>query len=967
MRVAVAATRTRVEVERTGTEATSGSTAPAEVRTFGVRRTMTYLPGLDGVRALAVVAVLAFHGGVPFAQGGFLGVSTFFTLSGFLITSLLLVDARALAGDARPDRRGTVLGFWRRRIRRLMPASLVGILIGLAFALTVGSVEQQRAIPGDSLGALLDVANWRFLLGQQSYAQIFAAPSPLQHYWSLSIEEQFYLVFPLVLIGAVTLFGAASGAARKRFGASARVGVRTPFTIVIAVLLGLSLLSTALHSGEVDRVYYGTDTRAAELLLGCLLAVLLAGGGRVAEVGSSTGRTIARVLGPLALVASVACWWLIDQSDSILASGGFVIYALVSAALVAGATVPGPLSRALSLRPLRWIGAISFGLYVYHWPVFLLLDSERTGLPLYPLLALRVAVTVVIAVASARWLERPIRSGRRPAWLPVRLRIVTPAVVAGILALALIAHQAAPAPTIDFEAAQSQFEDELGSLDLASSAADPAAQAPVTLPKPPMGPVPAPWITVFGDQSAKTMANLLALRQADRGDSVFSDGVYDKGCSLLRGSPVRDANGTHGNVDVCERRAETWPQVRSSTGADVSIVSFGSPDLFEHDVDGSGTWRAVGDPVFDARVAAELDDVITSLTTPDSTILLANIPTDWGILGADRPWTLGAATYQQRAQAMNALIAAAVARHPGVTLLDADGYFASIGGSVVLRPDGATATRAGMAAYGDWVAAQSIEANRVAAQARYDALPNPVAPPGGAPQAPGAARPTRVLVAGDSTAVALAVGLRGHAAVAHDIEVGSVARLNCALAPGGIRRNGWTEQDDQGMCPDDAERVKQAALKFQPDVVIVVDVLWEVTDRKIPGDGTWRTLGDPTYEQFLRERLGRMYDSLTVTGAHLALVQYPHIETGRGDATKPDKPYPANDPARMDRWNAMLGEMAAARPNASVVDLRSWTMTQPGGELDPGFRPDGLHYTTESGRSIADGFLAGEIVRRRAG
>jgi hypothetical protein len=204
------------------------------------------------------------------------------------------------------------------------------------------------------------------------------------------------------------------------------------------------------------------------------------------------------------------------------------------------------------------------------------------------------------------------------------------------------------------------------------------------------------------------------------------------------------------------------------------------------------------------------------------------------------------------------------------------------------------------------------------------------------------------------------VGLRGHAAVAGDMQIGSVARSNCALAPGGTRRNGWGVQEDP--CPDDTARVREATQRFRPDIVVVTDTMWEVTDRKLPGDGTWRTVGDPTYEAFLRERLTVMYDALTSTGAHLALVLYPHITSGLGD--QPASPFPANDPKRMDRLNELLRELASSRPNASVIDLRSWLISQPGGELDLGARPDGLHFDTASGRTIADDFLAAEITRR---
>jgi hypothetical protein len=543
--------------------------------------------------------------------------------------------------------------------------------------------------------------------------------------------------------------------------------------------------------------------------------------------------------------------------------------------------------------------------------------------------------------------------------MPVRLRIAAPVVAAAIVAFAVITMVTAPAPTtIDYEAAQSQFDNELGSLDMSPiAAADPGSKpAPAPLPKPPMGPVAAPWISVYGDLTAKTIANVLAWREPDNTDAMFTDGIYDWSCSLLRGTTVRDSAGAHGNLEACDRRDELWPQMRASTGSSVAIVSVGVQDLFLHDLDGSGTWRAVGDPEFDVRVAAELDDMIATMAAPDSALVVANLPTDWSVLGADRPWNIGEQTYVARAQALNALIAAAVARHPEVTLLDIDGWFNGNGGGATLRPGGGALSIPGMTAFGNWLGGQAVAVNQAAAQRRYDAMPAPTS----ATEPGSSGRPTRVLVAGDSTAVNLAVGLRGHAAAFGDIEVGSVARANCGMAPGGQRLNGWGVQNDP--CPDDLERVRDAAQRFRPDVVVVVDVLWELTDRKLPGDDTWRSMGDPVYERFLRERLNQMYDALTSTGAHLVLVQYPLIQTGLAEATKPAKPYPANDPARMVRWNGLLQELASTRPRASVADLRTWLIGQPGGELEASTRPDGLHYTAEFGRTIADGFLAAALI-----
>ena len=161
---------------------------------------MPHLSGLDGLRGLAVIGVLLFHGGFTWARGGFLGVSTFFTLSGFLITNILVRewDATSAIGLGR---------FWTRRFRRLLPAALVAIALVGRVWWRVGSAEQISALRGDMLSSVAYVANWRFLFSGTSYASLFSAPSPLQHFWSLAIEEQFYLVFPLIVIVVMRVGG----------------------------------------------------------------------------------------------------------------------------------------------------------------------------------------------------------------------------------------------------------------------------------------------------------------------------------------------------------------------------------------------------------------------------------------------------------------------------------------------------------------------------------------------------------------------------------------------------------------------------------------------------------------------------------------------------------------------------------------------------------------------------------------
>ena len=218
-----------------------------------------YQPALDGVRALAVTAVLVFHAGVAALPGGFLGVDAFFVLSGFLITSLLL-------GEYRRDGRIRLGGFWLRRARRLLPALLLLVaFVAIAFRGVLTTLDL-RLLRDDALAALGYVANWRMIYRGDDYFTQTAAPSPLQHTWSLGIEEQFYVLWPLIVVVVLWV------------GARSR---RLLFWLCVAGAAASAVACAVLYDPfDVNRAYFGTDARAQALLIGCALAALLAGGGR---------------------------------------------------------------------------------------------------------------------------------------------------------------------------------------------------------------------------------------------------------------------------------------------------------------------------------------------------------------------------------------------------------------------------------------------------------------------------------------------------------------------------------------------------------------------------------------------------------------------------------------------------------------------------------------------------------------
>jgi peptidoglycan/LPS O-acetylase OafA/YrhL len=390
---------------------------------------LPYLPGLDGLRAFAIIAVLLYHAELHWFLGGFLGVEVFFVISGYLITSLLLAEWR---------QRGRIdlKAFWLRRARRLLPALYLLLVVTLTFAVLFLPDEVAR-LRSDALAAFGYVTNWYLVLGHQSYFETVGRPSLLQHLWSLAIEEQFYVLWP-PLFAAGLSFGIVRWRRRRLM------------IIALAGAAASALLMAILYQPDIDpsRLYYGTDTRAAGLLIGAALAFVWPPGqasdgigcraaaqhrwlrrkGWLGRLRRRFGWTVPLLLDLVGLAALGGlvwfCLWL-NESQRFLYQGGFALVALTTAVLITVVVHPrARLGASLLGRwPLRWIGLRSYGIYLWHWPVFMVtrpeLDVSLTGLPL---LALRLTATVVLAALSYRYVETPIRTGALVrAWRALRV------------------------------------------------------------------------------------------------------------------------------------------------------------------------------------------------------------------------------------------------------------------------------------------------------------------------------------------------------------------------------------------------------------------------------------------------------------------------------------------------------------------------------------------------------------------
>lgn len=349
----------------------------------------TYRPGLDGVRALAVALVIVFHLGLTGFKGGLLGVGIFFTLSGYLITGLLI------SGWQR--RGGWGLGtFWLRRARRLLPAVIVVLATSMVVvAITDPADLARRAV--EALAALVYVANWHTIATGGSYFVQVHGSGPFEHLWSLSVEEQFYLIWPLLLVLLVAL-------------TRARLKLIAAITAVLAAVSFVALGLLAHPGVDNTRAYEGTDTRAGGLLIGAFLAIALMNAGGLAR----HERRYRAVLEAAGLGGLVGIGWLVTQTDQATIATyrwGLLLLSVCAAAVLAAVAHPNTLlGKAFGIAPLRWVGERSYGLYLWHLPVIVF--TPQDVLATQPVVRGLIQVLVMVGLAAASWhfIEDPIRT-----------------------------------------------------------------------------------------------------------------------------------------------------------------------------------------------------------------------------------------------------------------------------------------------------------------------------------------------------------------------------------------------------------------------------------------------------------------------------------------------------------------------------------------------------------------------------
>ena len=349
---------------------------------------LRYILGLDGLRAVAVLAVIAYHLHIGPASGGFLGVDLFFVISGYLITTILLQKQDLSFQELLP--------FWMGRMRRLLPAAYVMIFLTVSWCAIAGS-NALLSIRGDALSSFFYVSNWWYIFHQLSYFDSFNAVSPLKNLWSLAIEEQFYIIWPVLLIVGMKWI---------------KTRAHLPM-ITFGLALVSALWMVILYSPDTDpsRIYYGTDTRAFALLIGCSLAFVWPMQRLSSRNLLPIGRRILHIAGFGSFAIFLICVYAVDEFDRFLYQGGMLLFCFNAAILLACVCHPASLiGKWLSWKPLVWLGKRSYGIYLWHYPIIVLTTPViEIGQPSMWRVTLQLIAILLIAEASYRFIEQPIR------------------------------------------------------------------------------------------------------------------------------------------------------------------------------------------------------------------------------------------------------------------------------------------------------------------------------------------------------------------------------------------------------------------------------------------------------------------------------------------------------------------------------------------------------------------------------
>jgi peptidoglycan/LPS O-acetylase OafA/YrhL len=585
---------------------------------------------------------VVFHLDEQGLTGGFLGVDAFFVLSGFLITTLLVLEWRRHTGIG-------LLAFWGRRARRLLPALLVLMLAVAVFAAIEVPTDELGRLRGDGIAGLFYVANWRFVASGQSYFDLFASPSPFRHLWSLAIEEQFYLVWPLITLGCLRI---------------ARGKLRVLATVAAVGAIGSAVAMAFLYDADdPSRAYYGTDAHAHPILVGVLLALVLID----RKAASARAARTFDALGAVALAGMFLAFAFAHDTSPRLYRGGSMVFAVLVAVVIAGVmrAPRGFVGRAFSLRPFVLIGMISYGIYLWHWPVIVYATGARTGFSGLGLELFQVGLTLAAAIASYLLVERPIRRGFRSrrswVWAPAGL-------AAGLVAILAGTAGATSGPAF------------------LQGGPPPSNTSSTTLGA--VRPGNPTHVVLVGDSLALSLGP--GLDDAFAADGIRFEVAAVPGCSVLRGVTLQDDGRPYQWSRSCDKAIT--PALRTVVATDPKpdlvlwLSTWDGVDRIFH-----GKHVKLGTRAGDAVLAGEIRHAANLLTAHGARLMILSVADP--VPGSETP--LPGLDQAKRVKQINALYRRAAPTADGrVRVVDLDplvcpnGKCSQVVDGVELRPDG---------------------------------------------------------------------------------------------------------------------------------------------------------------------------------------------------------------------------------------------------------------------------------------
>jgi peptidoglycan/LPS O-acetylase OafA/YrhL len=647
-----------------------------------------YMPALDGVRAVGVLAVMAYHAGLSFIPGGFFSLDTFFVLSGFLITTLLITEHRTTGGIA-------LRAFWARRARRLLPALFVVVLAVVLYGRFVAAPGSYPDMRLDAISSMFYFANWHFIASNQNYFIASGPVSPLLPTWSLAIEEQFYIVWPIVLL---LIFG---------FRRQRKDRTRSLWLLLALSLTGAAAsaveMAVLFHPGsDATRLYFGTDTHGQSLLVGAALASAVALW-RQRHGEYVTSRKARRTLGVAALAGIglyAWAWSHIQWNQDVVFLGGFTVASVAAAVILADVVLDpkGVVSRALSIAPLRYLGTISYGLYLWHYPLDIAMSEARIGFGGIPLFLVRSATTIVVASVSFYALERPIRTGT--FFRQLRARIATPVAVAACLtavlmitALPATAASVPDAPKPSPAPAYSAAAHRVAGTAVAKYSKDPVR------------------VLMVGDSVALTLGEGLFYAEGPYHLNIYDEGII--GCGIATGQYYSDHDvvtvsgppctpdpssyqcpvfaGSHSVP--CQSWPDAWADWIKELHPNVVVLLAGRWEVVDRTT-ASGQWTNILHPQFASYVKQQLELAVNIATSGGAKMVIETAPCyDSGEQPDGAPWPEDSST---RLFAYNDLVREVAAEYPAtVTVQDLDAvvcpggkYTADLHGVPVRTADG---------------------------------------------------------------------------------------------------------------------------------------------------------------------------------------------------------------------------------------------------------------------------------------